>query len=318
MSAITEKTARTEEDQPVSERYRIVFLVLSSILWGTSFPAVAFGLRYMGPELLLLTRFFLATVMALMLFPKIVKKAVFNVHLALLGMLNGLAYFLQFFGQQWVPPGLSSLLVNAHAILVPFTAHFIVGERITWKKISAAIIGIIGVALVSYQDQLSNSSISLFLYYAGVVIVFLAGVTWAIYVTFSKKIQTERLLKDKNSDVTPQIFVASLIYSTFVAFVAVFIRFVILGKPEPLELEGVMAASYLALFCTALPFLLYFNSLQHMDVGLTTIILLLEVAVAYIISILYFGETLRFFQLIGVIFIALGAWVAIYESEKSE
>ncbi len=303
-------------DEQFSDRYKVGFLLVSSILWGTSFPAVAFGLQYMGPELLLFTRFFLASAVAVLLFPKVIKKSLLNKQLAMLGTLNGIAYFLQFFGQQWVLPGLSSLLVNAYAILVPFTAYLIVGEKITLKKIIAAFIGLTGVGMVSYQDPQPSSSIPFLIYLAGVIIVFAAGVTWATYVTLSKKVQSEQLLKEKNSDVTLQLFVASLIYSAMVAFVTVIIRFIFLNQSETFKLEGVAAALYLGIFCTVIPFLLYFNSLQHMDVGLTTIILLLEVAVSYFISILYFGEVITPIQLIGVAFIAIGVWIAISESEK--
>ncbi len=302
----------------ITEKYRVGFLIAAGVLWGTSFPGVALGLRYIGAELLLFTRFFLATVIAFILFPRVIKKSITHFHLALLGILNGLAYYLQFFGQQWVPPGLSSLLINAYAILVPFTAHFLVRESITRKKITAAMIGMLGVGLVSYQDR-GDVTVPALLYYGGVVIVFTAGVIWALYVTLAKKMQLQVMNRqqyetNEDDDLNLQLFVASLFYSMVVALITVIIRFLVIRQPETLVVEGVAAAAYLAVLCTVIPFLLYFSSLQYMDVGLTTIILLLEVAVSYFISILYFKETLGLLQVIGVIFIMIGVWMAISES----
>ncbi len=292
----------------------VLFLIISSILWGTSFPGVSFGLLYIPAEWLLFIRFLLAAIISLTFFRHIIKETLFNSKLMLLGALNGVAYLLQFLGQQWVPPGLASLLINAYAIFVPFIAYFLIREKLTPRKIAAALIGLIGVGLVSFRTPDATFTPTLE-YYIGIILVFLAGLTWALYATYTKKLQNDEIFT-QNSIHTQQLFLASIVYSAAIATVSLFFYSMTQGVPQRFPFEGIIAALYLAVFCTIFPFLLYIHSLENIDVGISTIVLLLEVAVAYLISIVYFKETLQPLQMFGAFLIIIGVWIALKSSSS--
>ncbi|MFW9994785.1 MAG: DMT family transporter [Candidatus Odinarchaeota archaeon] len=289
------------------------YVFIASIFWGTSFPAISLGLRYASPEQLLFLRFFIASLIAIALYRGSLMKALTVRSLALVGWINGVAYLLQFIGQQWVPAGQTSILVNSFTIITPFFAYFIIGENLTIRKIIAAVIGLIGVFFIT-NNATSLVGVTSVEYLAGVVIVFISGMIWGIYVTLGKKLQMNNRSSAKNSvsekKIThSDIFVATLVHTAILSAIGI----LLLGKPvdKLFLIEPLLAGTYLAIFCTIIPFSLYLRSLDHIDVGLSVIILLIEVIVSFLISNAYLGEIIGINQVFGSLLIISGIIIAI-------
>ncbi|MFX0061242.1 MAG: DMT family transporter [Candidatus Hermodarchaeota archaeon] len=306
-----------------------VHVGLAGILWGTSFPAITFGLNYISPELLLFLRFLIATIITIALYPQSVRK-VLSIHtLAILGIMSGTGYLLQVLGQGLILPGLTSMLVNSYVIIAPIFSYFIIGEKLTIRKIGAAIIGLFGVLLITNPNP-EIIEISFEQHLVGILLILGAGLAWGLYVTFSKKVQKENpLITDSD------IFVATMIYSLNIAFLMLSFRtlsrsiehnnynlidigmnlIVDLLNPTPL-----LAAIYLAIFCSVIPSAIYLRALNNIDVSISTIILLLEVVVSYSISIAFFGEVIGIIQILGSMFLLVGIILVMIEprSELNE
>ncbi len=296
-----------------SQKRDITFLVLAGILWGTSFPAITYGLQYTTPVLFLLLRFLFASIIAGILFPSSVKRVLTSKDMVIVGLLNAIAYLLQFVGQQWVPAGQSALLVNSYSILVPFFAYFMIRERLTIEKILAAIIGLLGVGFITNQDS-GGVSATKAQYVLGVITIFLAGTIWALYVVFTKRMQIlyprENSYASHTSEISQDVFVASMFYTVFLATGVL----VFSNEPLTFPLQAIVAAIYLAIFCSTIPLLLYLGSLENIDAGISAIILLLEVLVAFIISAFYFEEQVILRQIFGATLILIGIFLAIRET----
>ena len=125
-----------------------IYILIAAFIWGTSFPAITIGLRYTNPEMLLFLRYSLATIISFILFPNTIIKLK-DKNLIIIGLFNGLAYLLQFIGQEFVPAGQSSILVNFYSVLVPIIAIFILHEKPSKTIILALIIGFTGVILLT-------------------------------------------------------------------------------------------------------------------------------------------------------------------------
>ena len=302
----------------------ILSVLVASVLWGTSFPAISYALRSITPGYLLMLRFFLASLIAAVIFPHEFVNVFRKRGLAILGSMNGLAYLLQFIGQQWVPAGQASILVNSYAVIVPFVAYFMLRDPLSTRKLVAAAIGLIGVALVTSQ-QGQDLEISALEHYGGSAIVFVAGTIWGVYVTASKKMQTAQDSKTsdqetdgimENSQLTDrEVFVASMVYALLISLILVPFesRVTFVDVLNPAVLVPVI---YLAVFCSAVPFLLYLGALEKIDVSLSVVMLLLEVVVAFYISVSYLGERVGILQILGSLVVLVAVGIALVEQQQ--
>lgn len=292
----------------------IIFIILASFIWGTSFPAIAIGLKYTSPELLLFLRFLIATVISFIVFPGTITRLK-DKNLVVIGVFNGFAYLLQFIGQKSVPAGQSSILVNFYSVLVPIISLFILHEKPSKTIIGTVVIGFTGVVfLTGYSNSISTSYQN---YLFGVIIIFFSGVSWAFYVVFTKKFQLE---KDKENKLTQkysvqELFTASMFYTALIAFISLlFIK----NPVSEIKIESIIVSSYLAIFATVIAFLLYLVGLEKLSATKVSIILLLEVVIAYILSILFLGEIITVLQSIGSVFIVLSIVLVVKMTNKDE
>jgi len=111
----------------------------------------------------------------------------------------------------------------------------------------------------------------------------------------SKKAAEEGIEEMANS---PAVFASS----NFFSLLMVSILMVVLNQSpsvELLTLEAWIAVSYLAVFCTLLPFVLYIYAGKVIEATEMNVILLLNIIVGLIIANLVFAEVLSFFGLLG-------------------
>ena len=105
--------------------------------------------------------------------------------LIFLGLSNGVAYLLQYLGMNYTSAAKASLFVNLTAIWVALLSTFLINERINKRKMVAVIFGIIGVVFVTTNLNLSQLIIGeLF----GDLLVILAGIVWAFFIIYNKKL----------------------------------------------------------------------------------------------------------------------------------
>ena len=68
-----------------NKRKFLYFILIASFFWGTSFPVISYGLRFISPDQLLFLRFFSASLIALFLFPSSFRKIFTHPSLILVG-----------------------------------------------------------------------------------------------------------------------------------------------------------------------------------------------------------------------------------------
>lgn len=130
-------------------------IVLATLIWGSSFFIMKNTLNSIGSFYLLAIRFTIASViLAAVFFPKL--KLIDRSYLfsgAVLGMLIALAYTLQTVGLVYTTPGKNAFLTAVYCLLVPFLYWAVSGDKPDGYNISAAIICIVGVGLVSVNPS---------------------------------------------------------------------------------------------------------------------------------------------------------------------
>jgi drug/metabolite transporter (DMT)-like permease len=128
-------------------------VALFCLLWSSAFASAKVALHDCPPLILLTVRFFLAAVLMLLLAwatggwrrPRWQEVAV----LALLGVLNnGLYLGLSWMGMTTVSSAFTAVLISTNPLLIGVLAGPVLGERLGWRKMVGLCLGLAGVALV--------------------------------------------------------------------------------------------------------------------------------------------------------------------------
>jgi drug/metabolite transporter (DMT)-like permease len=214
-----------------------------------------------------------------------------------LGIINGIAYLLQYIGMNYTTASKSSLLVNLSAIWVAILSPIILKEHLGNKKILGIVLSALGVFLITTNLNFSTLSQGMIW---GDLMVLLSGIIWALFTVCNKKFITD----------TKNIFQ----FTAWILFITVLplIPFIPLSSNVSLSLpiEAWLAIFYTAIFCWIIPFNLWIRGLKYISTVTSTIILLTEVMVAMIISTIFLKEMLTIISSIGAFIIILAIVLA--------
>lgn len=273
---------------------------LAGVLWGTSFPAIKIGLKYVDPYQFVFLRFFLAS---LIMFFVLLIKGNLGFEFAkrrtiwFLGIANGVAYLFQYVGMNSTSASKSSLLVNLSAIWVAVLSWLILKERLGIKRGSGILFGILGVFLVT--TNLNFQTLGQGAIFSDLLVI-LSGVVWAFFIVYDKQLVSNA--GDIIQPITWVLFVTmlplvpSLFFST--------------SAPSQLPIEAWLAIAYTAIFCWVIPYYLWSEGLKSISPVNSTIILLTEVLVALAVSSILLNDVLTLISGIGAFFIIVAVVLA--------
>ena len=132
----------------VSHRQGILLLVLTTLVWGTTFPVVKDAIASLSPGVLISSRFLLAT-LVLAPFCRSINRSLL-MDGVLLGAPLFIAFVTQVIGLESIPANRSAFIVSLNVILVPLLS-VLVGRRLSVKIAIAAGLAIVGVGVMSWE-----------------------------------------------------------------------------------------------------------------------------------------------------------------------
>ncbi len=283
----------------------IVMLIILSVLWGGSFFFFEILLEHWQPLTIVTLRVGIAAlVLWIILFARRVTlpksgKAWFALFvIALLN--NAIPFFLIVWGQsqEGVTAGLSSIL-NA---TTPFFTVLVAGalltdERMTPGKISGVILGLIGVVVMIGPKVLSSGIQSGNV--IGQLAVMGAALSYAFAGVWSRRFKT--------MGITPMVVAAA---QTLLAFLFILPIALIVEAPlESLSLAGPkiwQAMIGLAVFSTAIAYLLYFRLIERSGATNASLVTFLVPISAILLGVIFLSEPFTGPQAIGMTLIGLG------------
>ncbi|PKQ65125.1 hypothetical protein BZG02_04675 [Labilibaculum filiforme] len=129
--------------------------IFACLLWATPFTAIKIGLKYTTPLQFAGIRFFLSGLIILPFIKDLKfklreskKRWRFILWVALLQ--TTFLYGLFYTGISYVPGALAAMLIGAQPLFAAFFAHFMLkNDKMSWQKIFAILLGIIGVCIIS-------------------------------------------------------------------------------------------------------------------------------------------------------------------------
>ncbi len=280
----------------------VLFTVIASSLWGTSFPAIKIGLQYMDAYTFVFWRFFFAslTMFAVMLFTKNFSLNFNKKRLILfLGVTNGTAYLLQYIGMVYTFASKSSLFVNLSVVWVALLSPIVLKEQMDRKKVASVIVSLIGVVFVTTNLDFGSLGVG---EVVGDLLVIGAGILWALFIVYNKPLVGES--KNMIQSMTWLLLFTMLPLLPVVPFSA--------ENFLSLTWEAWIAIIYTAIFCWVAPYYLWMKGLKNISPVTSAVILLNEILVAVMISTLVLGEIMTAASGIGAIFIIIGILLVSY------
>lgn len=128
----------------------ILLLIVTTVVWGTSFPLLKQVLQDLAPPVILAVRF---TIAAIAFAPYLYR---LNVKLLRDGGLLGLIYFaecvLTVVGLETVSANRSAFIISLNAILVPILGSFL-GRRVSLRILAAVGIATTGMSILSWEED---------------------------------------------------------------------------------------------------------------------------------------------------------------------
>lgn len=256
-------------------------LVLSGVLWGTSFAANKIALNVdADPVLIALLRFVVGTAviipvvywmkrwdLRMLVYPPIVVNS----------FLNAFSFALQNAGMTSTSATNSVLLVNTNVGVVAILAAVFLAEALTPRILAGIFLGLLGVLFISTGGDLSTIYSGTFW---GNLLVLAAGWVWAFYIVLQKKILRPE---------TDVMMVTAAIMADTMLFL--FPMTLLFTTNYYISSTGWAAVLFVGLVCTFAANLLYNAGLKGVKASVSSVILLVEVVSGMFFAILVLGET---------------------------
>jgi drug/metabolite transporter (DMT)-like permease len=281
----------------------IAMTVGSALLWSSSFTVAKVGLRYLDPYSFVFLRFLVASFILVALtlltgYGKLLGAYLRDRYTLILGITLAASFGLQFRGQTETTAAKAAIIINASVVLVAPLGLVFLKERVGPRALAAMGVGLVGVYLVTRARTGSPEEGGTLV---GNLLVAGSSLSYALYVVFSKMAVTRR-------DITEIPFVAGVFLWSLPVFLLVSLPRLISG----IEVAGNawLATTYLAVFCSVLPFLLYTAAIKHISALTSAIVLLAELVFGVIIAFLVLSESLAFTAWIGCGLIGAGVFIA--------
>ena len=252
-----------------------VILLLTAVIWGYGFVAVANSLDSMTPFQLLFLRFGIASVVLSTVFfrrlrgltkPTIRKGAI-------LGALLFLGFVLQTIGMTYTTPSKNAFLTGVNVIIVPLIAWFLYKRKLTRQEVAGSILAMIGIGLLTLQFN-GNVNIGDLL-------------TLGCAVAFAFQIFYTTLFMDGENPV--DMALVQIITSMLLSGGAVLLERAPITMPPQ---SGVLSILYLAIFSTSITTILQSWGQKYSSETRSAILLSTESLWGTLFSFLFLGEAM--------------------------
>lgn len=273
-------------------------LIVSMILWGTSFVWGKIALEHYNAITVI---FFRLLVSSIFLIPVLLIARKFILpkrkHLALFLLLALFEPFLYFLGETnglaYVEPSMASVIISVIPLFTPLVAYYFLKEKISVLNLVGIVISITGiVVLVLGKDMSLEVSVK------GLILLFLAIIAANGYSVMIKKIPDEY-------SILTVIFWQNVIGMLYFLPIAVFYSsndIITTGFVS----EGFWAIVELGVFASTLAFLFYMYGLKFMPITKVNVFTNIIPIFTIIISYLFLNEEIGVKKIAGILIVISG------------
>lgn len=283
-------------------RYRslALFLLLAAV-WGTAFVAIRAGLEHFPPVLFAALRYDVAGVLMLAYAAYAVDDPIprgreqWSVVAIGAVLLIAAYHALLFVGQQHTTAAAAAVLVSLSPVLTTgFARALFPSDALSPLGVGGVVLGLVGVAIIARPDPSDLFATDV----VARLLVFLAAASFALGSVLTRRVEAS--LSIETMEAWSMIGGALLMHLLSVA----------LGEPiDPgawTHPEAVGALAYLAVVCSALGFLLYFELLERLGAVEINMVSYVAPVFAALFGWLYLGEGIDAATIVGFVVIVAG------------
>jgi drug/metabolite transporter (DMT)-like permease len=275
----------------------IALLVITSVLWGSSFVAIKVGLTFVDPYDFAFLR--LAVTAGTLLVVLLTRgsfrsNALKEPEVWALGLLSGIGYLFQFLGLEYTTAAKSALLIDLNVIVIAILSWRIFAESFGLRKQLGVILGVVGAVLITTNGDFSSLAQGEL---KGDFFAFISGLIFALFLVIHKRLQMQR---DRNV-----IEMSSVV--TLATTIVLFPAALFLGglNIRSISVEGWAWVAFTAIVCTVIPYALWISALKAVTATIASVVGLLEIVTAMVLSSVFLGESYATATLLGAILVLI-------------
>lgn len=279
------------------------------IVWGTTYLAIRIGVEHLPPVLFTGLRWIVAgPIMLMLLLLKKYRLPNKNdmLHLGISGLLllgggNGLVVF----AEQWVPSGLTALLITTVPFwVVGIDAIIPQGKKINPTILLGLFLGLVGIGIIFGEDFVRLFDPS---YLGGIIALMFAVFLWSVGTLYSKykKISVHPLM-----GAATQMIIAGIVITALG---------LILGEGSEFHFttSGFYAYLYLVIFGSLIGYGSYIYAIAHLPISLVTTYAYVNPIIALFLGWLVLDEQISIWIVLAAAIILIGVTLVKKGSEKN-
>lgn len=288
---------------PTSRPKFIFFLALMVLIWSVNFVIAKIALRHFPPLALALFRPTLATIFVLLLFwPLAPRSTQFQrsdwrkfVELGIYGVILNQSLFV--LGLSRTSVAHASVIVSLSPVLVLAIARLRGLEKFTAAKVLGLAMSFLGVAILSSEHGVSFRSPTLL----GDLLTLTASTAFAYYTVAGKEVAERYSSLAMN---TYSYMVAAILIMPFTVWQALVLDW------HAVSTEGWLSLVYMALFASALAYLIYYWALRQISATRAAMLGYLQPVLATCFGVAFLAEHLSTRLLMGGAIVLVGVYIA--------
>ncbi len=291
----------------MKDKKALLALMVTILIWGSSFTAIKILLNEITPLDLSFLRSVLAAFALILLiwfnegFVRLKKvlreKFLYFVLLGIIGV--GLFNIFQNLGIQYTSSGIASVLLATNPLFVLILGVIFLREKITRNKLIGGIFGFVGVTVIIFGGK-NIISILLSSSFVGNIMALLSALCWGLYVIMNKRVLRQY---------SPLLLTTSaFIFGSLLLFLLYLFSgnlYVIID----LSITSWLLVIYLGFVSSALTYFLWNYTLERMEASKASIFLFLIPVVAILLGKVILAEKITFFVVAGTCLVLSGIYL---------
>jgi len=264
-------------------------LIVTALLWGSTFPIGKIGLNYYSPLFLTMSKYLLGGIILGIFLNKkiftITKKQLFGGIIC--GSVFYFAYLIEVVGLQYTTPAKQSFLAALYVIMIPFLYWIFYKKKPDMYNFVAAILTIAGIWLLTFNGPSGFNK--------GDMITIFSSFLYAMHI-----VVIGYLIKQMD----PMIL--TFLQTIVAGIIGLVVSLILEPLPTEFPMIGILTIIYMTVFGTIIAYGLQIICQKYISEMKTSVILSLESVFGTLLSVMFIHDPFTKIMFFGCIIIFLG------------
>jgi putative membrane protein PagO len=276
------------------------------VIWGSTWLGIRIGLESLPPFIASGFRFIVASIgiFVIMIFRRMtlqIDRIAIKLYI-LMGIFSFIVAFgLVYWGEQYVPSGLASVLFGVYPFFVALFSFFLIpDQKIGLYKMIGMILGFLGIVVIFSDSFGSDINLNVL----GMLAVVLSGIIQAAIAVIIKK--EGKMLNSLSMNFIPMLIAG-------IGLSLIGLLFEDLTKIK-IDNKAIISVLYLGLFGSVLTFTSFYWLMKKVNVVILSLIAFITPIVALFLGWLIYSEQLTSENIFGAIMVLIGVLIANLQS----